>query len=148
LGDLTVVVGEAGIVQLTLPATPGLAPLATHPDRDARIADELDEYFAGARRVFTTPVDLSALHGFRRHVLETLCRDVPWGETVSYGELAAMAGAPRAARAVGTTMAQCPISVVVPCHRVVAAGSRLGGYGGGGLDIKRALLALEGVHLP
>jgi methylated-DNA-[protein]-cysteine S-methyltransferase len=142
-----VVAGEQGIVRLSLPA-PARAPLATHPERDDAIAAELDDYFAGTRRVFTVAVDLSGVEGFRRKVLEVLIGDVPWGETVSYGELADMAGAPRAARAVGTAMATCPVSVVIPCHRVIAAGGRIGGYGPGGLDVKRGLLALEGVHLP
>lgn len=72
-------------------------------------------------------------------------RSVPYGETVSYGELAAMAGKPRAARAVGTACATCPATPFVPCHRVIAAGGRLGGYGPGGDALKRALLAHEGV---
>ncbi len=86
---------------------------------------------------------------FRRTVLETLRREVPWGETVTYGELAAMGGRPRAARAVGTAMASNPVPLVIPCHRVVASNG-LGGYGGadGRPDLKRALLALEGVHVP
>jgi methylated-DNA-[protein]-cysteine S-methyltransferase len=81
-------------------------------------------------------------------VLETLRREVPWGETVTYGELALMAGAPGAARAVGTTMATNPVPLVVPCHRVVASGGRIGGYGGGlhGVATKRTLLAREGLH--
>jgi methylated-DNA-[protein]-cysteine S-methyltransferase len=147
-GDAEVVVGDAGVVRLALPAPRAIASLDAHPERDHAVAGELDEYFAGTRRVFTVALDLSGVHGFGRRVLETLHREVPWGETVSYGELADMAGAPRAARAVGTVMARCPISVIVPCHRVVATGGRIGGYGNGGADIKRALLALEGVHLP
>ena len=71
---------------------------------------------------------------------------VPHGETVTYGELAEMAGRPRAARAVGTAMATNPLPILVPCHRVVRAGGVLGAYGGG-VDTKAALLALEGVRL-
>jgi len=93
------------------------------------------------------PVDLGAVTSpFRRRVLETLHREVEYGETVSYGELAVMAGRPGAARAVGSAMATNPVPIVVPCHRVLAAGGRIGGYGGG-LDVKRSLLAIEGVEV-
>ena len=80
-------------------------------------------------------------------MLETLAREVPWGEVVSYGELAAIAGRPRAARAVGSAMRNNPIPFVIPCHRVVAAGNKIGGYGGGrnAVALKRELLAREGV---
>ncbi len=74
-------------------------------------------------------------------------RDVPWGETVTYGELAAIAGRPHAARAVGSAMRNNPLPFVIPCHRVVAAGNKIGGYGGGrnAIPLKRELLAREGV---
>jgi methylated-DNA-[protein]-cysteine S-methyltransferase len=78
-------------------------------------------------------------------VLQTLRREVGWGETVTYGELAEMAGRPRAARFVGNVMARNPIPILIPCHRVVAAGGRLGGYGATGTDTKRWLLEREGV---
>lgn len=120
--------------------------------RDRGVARQIEEWFAGRRRTFDLDVDLGAgLGGFGRVVLETLHREVGWGETVSYGELAALAGRPRAARAVGAAMARNPVLFVVPCHRVIAAGGRLGGYGGPAghagamLDVKRALLAAEGV---
>ena len=76
-------------------------------------------------------------------------REVGWGETVSYGELAEMAGRPRAARAVGSAMASSPLPFVIPCHRVVAAGGKIGGYGNGrnAIALKRRLLAREGVTL-
>ena len=73
-------------------------------------------------------------------------RTIPWGETVSYGELAALAGAPRAPRAAGAFCASSPAALIVPCHRVVASGG-IGSYGGDGVATKRRLLALEGVHL-
>ena len=107
---------------------------------------------AGAQEVvirFKTgkTLDLGDIDGFRRTVLETLVREVGWGETVSYGELAEMAGRPRAARAVGTAMRSNPLPFVIPCHRVVAAGGRIGGYGGGrnAVALKRRLLEREGV---
>ena len=115
---------------------------------DDEVAIELDEYFAGRRARFTMPVDLSAVDaGFPRTVYELLYREVSFGETVSYGELAEMAGHPGAARAVGNAMSRNPVPIVVPCHRVVAAGGRIGGYGPSGVGTKRMLLALEGVEL-
>lgn len=144
VGEMTVVAGDAGLRRIQLN---GSDPPEGDFERDDTIAAELDEYFGGRRRRFTVPVDLGRVPAtFRRRVLETLYRDVPYGETVSYGELAVMAGRPGAARAVGSAMANNPIPVVVPCHRVLAAGGRIGGYGGG-LGMKRALLAIEGVEL-
>jgi len=146
-----VVVGDAGVTRIELPFAPDArAPeLDAAPDRDDDVAGALDEWFAGVRRDLALAADLASVPSpFRRGVLETLRREVPWGETVSYGELAEMAGAPGAARAVGTTMATNPVPLVIPCHRVVASGGRIGGYGGGlhGVATKRALLAREGVH--
>jgi methylated-DNA-[protein]-cysteine S-methyltransferase len=115
---------------------------------DDEVAIELDEYFVGRRRRFTMPVDLAAMDaGFPRTVYEVLHREVGFGETVSYGELAEMAGRPGAARAVGNSMSRNPVPIVVPCHRVVAASGRIGGYGPSGVSTKRYLLALEGVEL-
>ena len=107
---------------------------------------ELDEYFAGQRRSFDLPLDWRLARGFRRAVLERLFADVPFGVTVSYLDLAARAGNPKASRAVGTAMATNPLPIVVPCHRVLRTGGGLGGYGGG-LEAKRHLLALEGALL-
>jgi methylated-DNA-[protein]-cysteine S-methyltransferase len=90
-------------------------------------------------------LDLDWATPFQRSLAETL-RAVPRGEVVSYGELAALAGRPGAARAAGAFCAANRFAFVVPCHRVVAAGG-IGGYGSAGLDVKRRLLALEGVEL-
>jgi methylated-DNA-[protein]-cysteine S-methyltransferase len=106
---------------------------------------QLDEYFAGARRDFDVDVDTRPLPSFARRVLAELAR-VPFGETTTYGTLAARAGAPRAARAVGSVMNRNPIAIVLPCHRVVGADGSLTGYAGG-LDVKERLLRLEGVLL-
>ena len=105
---------------------------------------ELDEYFSGARRSFDLPLDLRVAP-FHATVLAELAR-VPYGETDTYGSLAAKAGRPRAARAVGTVMNRNPIPIVLPCHRIVGANGALTGYAGG-LDIKRHLLQLEGAML-
>lgn len=103
---------------------------------------ELDDYFERRRRAFDVAVDVAALSPFQRLVLEELAR-VPYGETATYGGLAARVGRPRAARAVGGALNRNPIPIVLPCHRVVGAGGSLVGYAGG-LERKQALLALEG----
>jgi len=104
---------------------------------------ELDEYFAGSRREFELPLDVRVAGPFAREVLQEL-RRVPFGETTTYGALAARAGRPRAARAVGTIMNRNTIPIVLPCHRVVGSTGSLVGYAGG-LERKVALLRLEGV---
>ena len=103
---------------------------------------ELDEYFTGRRRVFDLALDLRALAPFTVSVLHELAR-VPYGETTTYGALAAAVGRPRAARAVGTVMNRNRIPIVLPCHRVVGSSGDLVGYAGG-LDLKVTLLELEG----
>jgi methylated-DNA-[protein]-cysteine S-methyltransferase len=110
-----------------------------------KVARQLDEYFAGKRRGFDLSVDLRLTRDFGRTVLEELGR-VPFGEVTTYGALAAKAGKPRAARAVGTIMNRNPIPIVLPCHRVVGANGSLVGYAGG-LERKQALLRLEGALL-
>jgi methylated-DNA-[protein]-cysteine S-methyltransferase len=103
---------------------------------------QLDEYFEGRRRSFDLPVDLTLARDFGRRVLTELQR-VPYGELTTYGALAARAGKPSAARAVGTIMNRNPVPIVVPCHRVVGSSGSLVGYAGG-LERKTALLRLEG----
>jgi methylated-DNA-[protein]-cysteine S-methyltransferase len=105
---------------------------------------ELDEYFARKRRTFDLPLDLRVAP-FPADVLRELAL-VPYGHTESYGVLAAKAGRPGAARAVGTVMNRNPIPIVLPCHRIVGANGALTGYAGG-LDVKRKLLELEGAIL-
>jgi methylated-DNA-[protein]-cysteine S-methyltransferase len=101
---------------------------------------QLEEYFAGQRQVFDLPL---APEGtvFQRAVWQALTR-IPYGETISYGELARRIGKPQASRAVGLANGANPLPIVVPCHRVIGADGSLTGFGGG-LDIKRKLLALE-----
>ena len=105
------------------------------------VAEQLGGYFAGRRTTWDIPLDWSLTTGFRRDVQQASCQ-IGYGETLSYGELAAAAGNPRAARAAGSAMATNPISIVVPCHRVVRSGGDIGNYGGG-IDAKKFLLALE-----
>ena len=102
---------------------------------------ELQDYFEGVQRAFTMALDLRGAGPFDAAVW-IAARQIPYGETVSYGELAAMAGYPRAARAAGNAMARCPFSPVVPCHRVIHADGSIGGWGAD-TWVKRRLLALE-----
>jgi methylated-DNA-[protein]-cysteine S-methyltransferase len=106
---------------------------------------QLDEYFGGRRQHFELTLDLALLADFNRRVLRELAR-VPYGEVVTYGELAVRAARPRAARAVGMVMNRNPLPIVLPCHRVIGANGKLVGYGGG-LDRKEKLLRLEGALL-
>ncbi|MBN2581536.1 MAG: methylated-DNA--[protein]-cysteine S-methyltransferase [Planctomycetes bacterium] len=109
------------------------------PSLAAGIAD----YFAGRAAEFDVAIDLSGCTPFQRCVLEA-CRRIPTGKVLTYGQLAARAGRPRAARAVGQAMAGNPVPLVVPCHRVVAAGGALGGFSAsGGEGMKRRLLDHE-----
>jgi methylated-DNA-[protein]-cysteine S-methyltransferase len=109
-------------------------------DAFARVAGQLDEYFAGERLEFDVPMALEGTD-FQRRVWSELCA-IPYGETISYGELARRVGNPKASRAVGLANGRNPIAVIVPCHRVIAADGSLGGYGGGA-DRKVHLLELE-----
>lgn len=119
-----------------------VSPRVLHaPARLDTVAREIEEYFTRQRRHFDLPLDLRLSHGFRRTVLDHLA-DIGYGTTASYATIAAAAGSPKAARAVGSACALNPLPVVVPCHRVVRSDGTLGGYAGG-LDAKRALLALE-----
>ena len=112
------------------------------PSRTDPVRRELDGYFALRRQRFDLPIDWSLVRGFAGGVLRETAR-IPFGDVRSYGQVAAQAGSPRAARAAGNALGSNPIPIVVPCHRVLHADGKLGGYSGG-LDRKRFLLALEG----
>jgi methylated-DNA-[protein]-cysteine S-methyltransferase len=117
------------------PEQPGHAVLA-------QARQQLDDYFAGRRETFDLPLDLRLGTRFQQSVWQALLR-IPRGETTSYGELGRRVGRPLAARAVGAAVGRNPMSIVVPCHRVVGTGGALTGYAGG-LERKTALLRLEG----
>ncbi len=102
---------------------------------------QLDEYLAGQRRSIDLAVNLALASAFTSHVLLSLA-DVPYGTTTSYGDLAARAGAPRAARAVGNALGTNPVCIVLPCHRVTRSDGSPGGYAGGP-TVKQMLLDLE-----
>jgi methylated-DNA-[protein]-cysteine S-methyltransferase len=154
IGDLLVAASDRGLASIWFDPDPEgelerLARIAGPrvlrlPSSVEEARRELDEYFAGRRRGFDLALDLRALPPFTVSVLKQLVR-VPYGETTTYGALAARVGHPRAARAVGTVMNRNRIPIVLPCHRVVGATGDLVGYGGG-LDRKSTLLQLEGAR--
>lgn len=117
---------------------PGVVP---DPQRVAELARELEQYFRGRRRTFDVAPDLSGITPFQRRVLRATAK-IPFGDLRTYGAIAKRIGNERASRAVGGAVGANPVPIVVPCHRVVATDGSLGGYGGG-LEAKRALLAIE-----
>ena len=152
-GHLLVAVTQRGLVRVEYPnggideQLEGLAAevsprVLKSPRHTQEVRRELDEYFDGRRRRFDLRVDWSRLSGFRRDVLRRTAR-IPFGAVRTYGEVASDAGSPRGARAAGNALGSNPMPIVVPCHRVVAAGRRLGGYTGG-IEKKQFLLRLEG----
>ncbi len=119
----------------------GLPESPTHPVL-VRTAEQIRAYFVGRRRDFDLPLDLEAMGTpFQQSVWRALC-NIPCGETVSYGELGRRIGRASAVRAVGAAVGRNPVSIIVPCHRVVGANGSLTGYAGG-LHRKAALLKLE-----
>jgi len=149
VGELTIVRSEEGIVATA--NDPGeldaieraYGQLARRSARAlATAVRELDAYFAGRRKRFATPVDLSLVaSGFSRRVLEATMK-IPYGELRTYGDVADAAGVRRAGRAAGGALSRCPIEIFVPCHRVVPVGRGLGGYGAYA-DRKAFLVRLE-----
>jgi methylated-DNA-[protein]-cysteine S-methyltransferase len=147
IGPLTLV-GRAGrLTRLDMEDQAHASPVPEAARRDdaafADVCSQLDEYFAGTRTGFDVPLLLEGTE-FQRAVWAQLCA-IPYGGTISYGELARRVGNPKASRAVGLANGRNPVAVIVPCHRVIAGDGSLGGYGGG-LDRKTTLLDLERVH--
>ena len=152
LGPLTVAATERGLVRVAYPDRPldqvltrlaeAVSPRVLEaPARLDPIRRELEEYFAGRRRRFETPIDWALTSGFFRRVLQATAR-IRYGEVRTYAEVAASAGNVKAVRAAGNGLGSNPMPVVVPCHRVVRTGGGLGGYTGG-LERKEFLLGLE-----
>ena len=108
----------------------------------SEVTQQINEYFAGSRKEFDLPLAPQGTP-FQRRVWQELLR-IPHGEAISYGELATRVGNPKASRAVGAANGQNPISLIIPCHRVIGSDRSLTGYGGG-LPVKEALLKHEGV---
>ncbi|HWH32622.1 MAG TPA: methylated-DNA--[protein]-cysteine S-methyltransferase [Egibacteraceae bacterium] len=148
VGRLVLTSDGAGLTGLTMEPQEGRRPVgAAHRADDVlrEAVSQLDEYFAGRREVFDLPRSAPGTV-FQRTVWEELVK-VPFGETVSYGELARRIGRPTAVRAVARANATNPLGIVVPCHRVIGGDGTLTGYAGG-LERKRWLLAHEGALLP
>jgi methylated-DNA-[protein]-cysteine S-methyltransferase len=160
IGTLTVASGDRGIVRIGFddepedrvlaPVANALGPRVLRSDRElAAVREALQAYLEGEREdELDLPYDLTLVRSpFRRTVLEALHREVHRGDTIRYGELAARAGNPKAARAAGTACATTPIPIVVPCHRVLPSTGGVGSYGGGP-PRKVQLLELEGALPP
>lgn len=155
VGPLWVVVSERGLCRVAYGGTEeetvdwaarvGLEPVRD-PGAVRPYAEELEEYFAGRRRTFDLPVDLSTVSAFARRVLEATAR-IPFGRLASYRDIARAIGKPGATRAVGNALGDNPVPIIVPCHRIVRSNGAIGGYTGG-LEIKWRLLTLEGASLP
>jgi O-6-methylguanine DNA methyltransferase len=152
LGQLRAAVTESGVVRIALPRSSGagfagwLRTVYADAERVPwlplldKLAQELGEYFAGKRREFSIPVEPRGTE-FQRAVWREIAA-IPYGETLTYAEVSRGAGRPSAVRAAGTATGANPIPILIPCHRVIAAHGKLGGFSGG-LDAKRRLLALE-----
>jgi len=155
VGPLLVAATDRGILRISFDADPehSLDHLARAAGRRVLrsphaidpVRRELDEYFEQRRKSFDLTVDLRGTTPFTVQVLGELAL-VPYGQTATYGDLAARVGRPRAARAIGMVMNHNPIPIVLPCHRIVGSNGSLTGYGGG-LDRKELLLRLEGAIL-
>lgn len=151
LGDLLLLASPLGIAALRfcdhesvahtcLPAVPPVTTDSAVLTHLAQARQELAAYFAGRLRAFSLALDVRGTP-FRQQVWQALCT-IPYGETRSYGMLAAHIGRPGACRAVGTANGKNPLPIIIPCHRVIHADGSLGGYAAG-RDVKRFLLALE-----
>ncbi|HET9200811.1 MAG TPA: methylated-DNA--[protein]-cysteine S-methyltransferase [Dehalococcoidia bacterium] len=153
-GPLGVALTERGVTRIEfgasldrmaeLVAGDGLVPEAA-AHALAPLERELDEYFAGERKTFDIETDLRTANSFLRAVLGKTS-EIPAGSYSTYAGVAADIGHPKAYRAVGNALGSNPIPIIIPCHRVLASGGGIGGYGGG-LPIKRYLLELEGATL-
>jgi methylated-DNA-[protein]-cysteine S-methyltransferase len=159
LGFAGIAWGDEGITRFRLPDLDrasavqqfkGKTESRSPPPHVAAVVDQAERYFAGERIDFSQiQLDLSSLDPLRRSIYDAL-RKVPFGETVTYGELAKRAGvnAPQAAQDVGVAMARNPVPLIIPCHRVLAAGGKLGGFSAPGrTETKEKMLALEGVFI-
>lgn len=149
IGPLTITAEGQALTGLHMHRQRHFPAIPATAERDdealAPIVRQLQAYFAGELTDFELPLDLRGT-AFQRRVWGAL-QEIPYGETISYGELARWVGNPSASRAVGTANGRNPVAIVVPCHRVIAADGGIGGYGGG-LDRKTWLLEHESEHRP
>lgn len=155
-GYVAIAFSDGGIAGLTWPRRSegeAIAELAVRwPEAEieeeplAELKAKLARYFRGEEVAFDEPVDLRDATPFQKAVWEET-RRIPWGQTSTYGEIAAALGKPGAARAVGRALAANPVPIIIPCHRVLRSDGSLGGFGGG-VELKKRLLELEAVALP
>jgi len=160
LGPVGLVWSEHGILRLQLPERDRTATerrlraqtvdlVEAEPQEETAVAVALLQgYMAGERTDFSdTRLDMTGIGDFHRAVYAS-ARAIGWGETTTYGALAREAGSPEAARAIGQAMGRNPVPIIIPCHRVLASGNKVGGFSAfGGTVAKERLLAMEGVHL-
>ena len=155
LGPVALAATDSGVVRCNLPGSDPdalveevIARTGLEPDEGGGMVDEAADqviaFLEGELREFALDLDWQLIGGFHREVLKATTR-IPWGETASYGEVAALAGRPGAARAAGTALSKNPIALIVPCHRIIKSDGTTGGYGGGpsGTALKQRLLDLE-----
>jgi methylated-DNA-[protein]-cysteine S-methyltransferase len=147
-GELLVAINAHGLVHVDfvagLRALPDMSGWQQDGEALAPYLAEFDAYFAGRLQRFTLPLAARGT-AFQQAVWQALC-EIPYGETRSYGEIARAIGKPSASRAVGAANGRNPLSIIVPCHRVIGQNGSLTGYAGG-LPIKQELLRLEGIAL-
>jgi methylated-DNA-[protein]-cysteine S-methyltransferase len=146
LGRLLLVGTKAALVGLYFADSQHTPPLERDWINDdtifAKAKAQLAEYFEGHRKAFDLPLEFTGTD-FQKSVWRELSK-IPYGQSISYGEIAKAIGRPKAVRAVGTAVGRNPLCLVGPCHRVLATGGGLGGYAGG-IDKKKQLLKLEGI---
>jgi methylated-DNA-[protein]-cysteine S-methyltransferase len=143
IGALTVIANDVGLCRVWFGDLDENASGTETADEHLAVAlTQLSEYFDGERTSFDVAIDRSARTGFRGEVLDAL-ETVSFGQTITYGDLAARVGRPKAARAVGSAMATNPIAIIVPCHRVLPSGGGIGQFGGG-VPAKEWLMRREG----
>ena len=155
IGELEIAIGNGCVVMIDWLANPrherilrDVRPFVnTSPNDEAisgQVCSELEAYFDGRIAEFHFPYEIIGTP-FRKKTLSTLAK-VPYGTTVSYSDLAIMAGTPDGVRAIASAVARNPLNIVIPCHRVIASNGGIGGYAGG-VETKRFLLALENVRM-
>ncbi len=153
LGPVWVAVSEGGLAAVEFAESQeeftqmleqhGYGPVQIDGERTQQAASQIADYLAGQRRTFDLEIDWSSLTAFQKQALQATFA-IPYGQVVTYGEIAAQIGRPRSARAVGRAEATNPMPLVVPCHRVIGSDGGLHGYGGrGGLETKSWLLRME-----
>lgn len=146
-GEIKLVASDRGLAAILWehddPERVSLGPMNENSQHPVLLESErqLNEYFAGTRKIFSLTLDFSGTE-FQKQVWNALLT-IPYGETRSYGEIAAQIGNPKAVRAVGAAVGRNPLSIIAPCHRVIGSNGKLTGFAGG-LAAKSCLLAIEG----